>query len=81
MGEKKKKEKIVYIDDGSTIADMSGVHGPRLANRNPARPRPKAKDVWNTYWNAVKMMVGPMLAVICGIIIVYMILTFVFMLL
>ena len=24
---KKKKEKIVYIDDGSTVADMSGVKG------------------------------------------------------
>ena len=77
---KKKKEKIIYVDDGRTVADMSNVNsGPRLGNRNPARPRPSAKEVWNTYWGAVKMMFGPMLVVVCGIIIVYMVLTFVFM--
>ena len=27
MGKKKKKEKVVYIDDGRTISDMSGVGG------------------------------------------------------
>ncbi len=75
---KKKKEKITYIDDGRTIADMSGVTGSRLRDRNPYRPRPKAKNVWNTYFNAVKMMFGPMLAVICGLGVVYMIVYFIF---
>ena len=71
---KKKKEKIHYIDDGRTIADMSGVSpGPRLS-RNPYRPAPRFKDVWNTYWNAVKMMITPMLVVICALGIIYMIL-------
>ena len=80
MGGKKKKEKIVYVDDGRTVADMSGVSsGFRLGNRNPYRPRPKAKEVWNTYWGAVKMMFTPMLVVVCAILIIYMILTFVFM--
>ena len=37
----KKKEKIVYVDDGSTIADMSHVSGPRLGRRHPAAPHPK----------------------------------------
>ena len=60
---KKKKEKVVYVDDGSTIADMSHVSGPRLGRRHPAAPHPKAKDVWNTYWNAVKMMFTPMLVI------------------
>jgi hypothetical protein len=78
---KKKKEKITYIDDGSTVADMSNVTGPRLTKRNPSAPRPNIKEVWDTYWDAVKMMFGPMLVVIVGIIIVYMILTFIFMLL
>lgn len=79
MGKKAKKEKIVYVDDGRTIADMSGVSsGPRL-NSNPYRPSPRFKDVWKTYWNAVKMMFTPMLVVICAIIIIYMILTFVFL--
>ena len=76
---KKKQEKITYIDDGSTIADMSGVStGPRLGGRHPAAPRPKAKDVWNTYWHAVKMMFGPMMVVICGLVIIYIILFVVF---
>lgn len=69
----KKKEKVTYVDDGRTIADMSGVHtGSRLGDRNPYRPRPKFKDVWNTYWNAVKMMVKPMLVVIAAMTVVYL---------
>ena len=80
MAGKKKKEKITYIDDGRTVADMSGVsRGPRLMGSNPYRPRPKAKEVWKTYWGAVKMMFTPMLVVVCAIIIIYMILTFVFL--
>ena len=76
----KKKEKITYVDDGRTIADMSGVQGgPRLGDRNPYRPRPSFKEVWKTYWGAVKMMFVPMLTVICALAILYMILTFVFM--
>lgn len=76
---KKKKEKITYIDDGRTIADMSNVTGPRLGKRNPAAPRPSFKEVWHTYWGAVRMMLGPMLVVICGIVIIYMLLVFIFM--
>ena len=72
MAEKKKKEKITYVDDGRTIVDMSGISsGPRLAERNPARPHPKFKDVWTTYWNAVKLMFLPMLAVMGGLVIIY----------
>ena len=74
----KKKEKITYVDDGRTIADMSGVSGPRLGNRNPHRPAPKAKDVWKTYWNAVKMMIGPMIAVVCALGVIYMVMYFIF---
>ena len=74
----KKKEKITYVDDGRTIADMSGVSGPRLGNRNPYRPAPKAKDVWKTYWNAVKMMIGPMIAVVCALGVIYMVMYFIF---
>lgn len=76
---KKKKEKIIYVDDGSTVADMSNISGPRLANRNPVRPRVSMKEAWHTYWGAVRMMIGPMLVVICGLGIIYMILTAVFM--
>lgn len=70
----KKKERIKYVDDGRTIADMTGVKsGPRLGNANPRRPRPKAKEVWQTYWQAVKLMVGPLLVFLVGLCIVYMI--------
>ena len=74
----KKKEKIIYIDDGRTIADMSGVPGPELGNKNPARPAPKAKDVWNTCWNAVRMMLLPTLALAGGLGIIYLIVYVIF---
>ena len=76
----KKKEKIVYIDDGRTIADMSGVSGPRLGKRTPGRPSPSFKEAWNTYWNAVKMMVVPMITVMCALGVIYMIIWFIFLL-
>ena len=76
----KKKEKIQYVDDGRTIADMSGITGPRLGKRNPYQPRPSAKEIWNTYWNAVKMMIVPMITVACALGVIYMILYFVFLL-
>lgn len=68
----KKKEKVTYVDDGRPIADMSGVSGRRLGNHNPYRPAPKFKDVWHTYWVAVRMMIKPMLVVIAAIALVYL---------
>ena len=44
----KKKEKFTYVDDGRTIADMSGITGPRLGKRNPYSPGPSFKEVWKT---------------------------------
>lgn len=76
----KKKEKITYVDDGRAIADMSGISGPRLGNRNPYRPRASGKEIWKTYWNAVKMMIVPMITVVCALGVIYMILYFVFLL-
>ena len=66
----KKKEKVIYVDDGRTLADMSGLSGPRLT-RNPAKPKNRFKEVWATYWNAVKMMFLPMLAVIGALVVLY----------
>jgi len=69
----KNKEKITYVDDGRTLADMSAVgRGSRLNDRNPYRPKPKFKDVWKTYWSAVRMMVKPMLVVIGAMAVVYL---------
>lgn len=75
---KEKKEKVRYYDDGRTIADMSGVKDRRLPGGDPLRPRASAKEQWNTYWNAVKMMFGPMLVVLVGLCILYMILYLLF---
>ncbi len=62
---KKKKQKVTYIDDGSSLADMSGVGGGGR-KRTPNLPRPRAtfKEQWQTYTDAVKMMFLPMLAVL-----------------
>ena len=35
---KKKEQKIIYIDDGSTIADMSGTYKTRDGKAPPAPP-------------------------------------------
>ena len=69
----KKKEKVTYVDDGRAIADMSGLKSGRLNDRNPYRPRPKFKDVWTTYWAAVRMMIKPMLVVIAAITVAFLI--------
>ncbi len=72
MGKKPKKEKVRYYDDGRSLADMSGVPGPRLSRSNPYKPRASFKEQWKTYWGAVKMMFVPMLFVIVCLGIVYM---------
>ena len=65
---KKHKEKITYIDDGRTIADMSGVSGGFSHRSRPSwQPRPRFKDVWNTYWSVVKLMLKPTLVVVGGL--------------
>jgi len=62
---KNKKTKVIYIDDGSSLADMSGVSGgSRRAPRTSGRPHAPFRDQWRTYTDAVKMMFLPMLAVL-----------------
>ena len=70
-----KKKKTIWVDDGRPLADMSGVSGPRLRRTGPS---PRFKEVWKTYWGAVKMMFLPMLAVMVILGILYMILYFIF---
>ncbi len=60
MGKKKKKEKVIYVDDGRTIADMSGVSRPGFSGRTK-QYRASFKEQWQTYFSAVKMMFKPML--------------------
>ena len=69
MEKKKKKEKITYIDDGRTIADMSGVTGNRKFSSIGTTSSPK--EIWATYWSAVRMMFKPMLVVIGFLVVLY----------
>ena len=63
--EKKKREKVVYVDDGRTIADMSGLPSRKKAFNDAAKrsPAPSStwRDKWTTYWRSVKYMLLPMI--------------------
>lgn len=62
---KKKKEKITYIDDGRSFADMSGVSGMSDSFKfSKTGTTSSPKEIWNTYWSAVKFMFKPMLVVL-----------------
>lgn len=63
MKKKSKKEKIVYIDDGRTIADMSGVSGGSQWTKRGTTS--SVRDILRTYFGAMRMMLLPTLAV-CG---------------
>lgn len=77
MAKKAKKEKTVWIDDGRTVADMSNVNGPRLSKKHSGYSS-TAKEKWDTYWGAVKMMFVPMLVVIVALCVIYMLLYAIF---
>ena len=67
MSKKKKKEKIIYYDDYSTIADMSNVG---KKHKTPQKMESDQHTVfkpskWRTYWSAVRMMLIP-----CGVVLV-----------
>ena len=55
---KSEKPKTVYIDDGSTIADMSAFGASR------PRRRSTFKEQFKTYIDTVKLMFVPMLIVL-----------------
>ena len=62
--EKKKREKITYIDDGRTIADMSFTKkGKASSSVKDADKKPVStwREKWRTYFDSVKIMILPML--------------------
>ena len=69
--EKKKEDKVVYYDDGRTIADMSGVGRPRSQGSHST-----FRDKWKTYWSAVKMMLIPMAVAVAALVLVYLLMYF-----
>ena len=58
---KQEKEKVRYIDDGRTIADMSALSG---VDKRYTGPKGTFKDQMRTYWNTVKLMFVPMMVTI-----------------
>ena len=76
---KKKKEKIVYVDDGSRIADMSMLR-PTVSEqrRTDEKPRPRWRQILDTYFESVKLMFLPMLAFLGIVTVAFIILFIVF---
>ncbi len=73
---KEKKEKITYIDDGRTIADMSSLNSG--FHMSKGRSGSSAKDKWKTYWGATKMMLVPTLVAAGFMLALYLILALIF---
>ncbi len=65
---KEKKVKVIYYDDGSTVADMSGT-------KREKTPRQKAtfKEQARTFLAVMKKMVIPMLATLAALTVIYII--------
>lgn len=63
---KKEKQKITYIDDNSTIADMSGT------KKHVNKSKSTFKEKWKTYTATVKKMVMPMLITLLAFSLVYL---------
>ncbi len=76
MSNKQKKEKITYIDDGRTIADMSNL--PPRAAWTRRGTTSSFKDIWRTYWQATKMMLKPTIVAVGFLVVIYLIVTIIF---
>ncbi len=74
---KEKKEKVKYIDDGRTIADMSNLVGGSQWTKHGTTS--SIKDIWRTYWSATKMMIKPMLVVIGFLCAAFLIVSLIFL--
>lgn len=57
--DKQKKEKVVYVDDGRTIADMSGVQGGASKYFKGTPSYSTGKEKWTTFFDAFRMMLLP----------------------
>ncbi len=64
---RKKEQKIVYIDDNSTVADMSGLTGGVTPQKSTFREKMR------TYFAVAKKMLIPMFATLAAFAIVYLI--------
>ena len=81
MAEKKtkpKKEKVVYVDDGRTIADMSNVKGGASKYFSDTPSYSSAKEKWTTFFDAFRMMLLPTAVVGGGMLVVFGLLWLIF---
>lgn len=75
----KKKEKIILVDDGRTIADMSGVGplrgGPpkESADRKPLKYRAPLKEQLRTFFDAMGLMLLPTMAIVGMLLVIFLI--------
>ncbi len=74
--DKSKKEKVHYIDDGRTIADMSGVSAGK--SRWGSGTTSSVGDIWRTYWSAVRMMLLPTLVAVGFLAVAFLIVALIF---
>ncbi len=77
---KKKKDKVIYYDDNSTVADMSNVTRSGFSNKKSHDNKPRAtfKEKWKTYWHAVKLMLWPMCFVLAILGLLYLLMMLIF---
>lgn len=76
---KETKEKVVYIDDGSTVADMTpgDENGKRREKRERSyAPHAPLRDQLRTFTDAQRMMLLPMLVMLGIIALAFLILYF-----
>ncbi len=80
MAKKQKKEKIRYVDDGSTVVDMQPlVDANRRPGQKPRTPgaRGTLREQLRTYFAAVRLMFWPMMITL-GIIFLSFLITWIF---
>ncbi len=58
---RKKKEKVIWVDDGRTVADMSGVPGAAPRSKTSSYTAPM-KEKLRTFFDAMGFMLLPTLA-------------------
>lgn len=68
--EPKKEQKIIYIDDGSSVADMSGTYKRGKAPRQRSTFREKAR----TFFGVMKKMILPMLCTLLAFTLIFILL-------
>ena len=76
---KKKKEKVEYVDDGRSLADMSevgGGFGDLFRDDTPSYST--FADKWKTFWMAFRLMLLPTAVVCAGLAVLYLIMYLLF---